>query len=84
MGLRRAGEGANPVAAAARAVPRLGPRRVCRRPLLRICRALPGAGAGLWAPRGPSQGRRVRDGAETGPRARGSWRGLKRAVEEGV
>lgn len=84
MGLRRAGGGASRVADAARAVPRLAPRLVCRSPLLRNCRALPGPGADLWASRGPSQGRRVRHGAETGPGARGYWRGLRRAVKKGV
>lgn len=45
--------------------------------LFRLCRALPGPSADLWAPRGPSQGRRVRAGAETGAKGLGVTGGFK-------
>lgn len=71
MGLRGALQGTSPGPAGAEAASRVQPAATgCRRLLLCLCRAFPGPGAGLWAPRGPSQSRRVRHGAEMGE---GDW-----------
>ena len=83
MGLRSALQGSSPGPAGAEAAPRVPPPTACLRLLLCLCRAFPGPGAGLWTPRGPSQGRRVRHGAEIG---KGDWGwqvGIKMGCREG-
>ena len=83
MGLRGALQGSSPGPAGAEAASRVQPAAACRRLLLCLCRAFPGPGAGLWAPRGPSQSRRVRHGAEMG-KGTGVARGvLKWAMGKG-
>lgn len=79
MGPLRAVGGASRVAAAAGTASSLAPPRWCCL-LLRIRAGLPGPGADLWEPRRSSQGRRVRDGAES-QRGRGYLEGYEVGFE---